>query len=107
MTLRRYLFAPLLVLTLGAGAAACSSSSKASTTTAAPAATTAAPASSGGTTKTGFITKFPVDFYSTMVDAAKTWNKDHSDVEVIFGQGRAAPTTRARSTPSSRWSPRE
>ncbi|MGZ4673615.1 MAG: sugar ABC transporter substrate-binding protein [Ilumatobacteraceae bacterium] len=111
MTLRRYLFAPLLVLTLGAGAAACGSSSKAVTTTAAPAATTtAAPAAttaptptttapaptsaapadtagSGGTTKIGFITKFPVDFYSTMVDAAKKWNKDHSDVEVIFGQG--------------------
>jgi simple sugar transport system substrate-binding protein len=113
MTLRRYLFAPLLVLTLGAGAAACGSSSKASPTTTAPAApaattpaattpaapaattaatpTSAAPAAttggSGGTTKIGFITKFPVDFYSTMVDAAKTWSKDHSDVEMIFGQG--------------------
>jgi simple sugar transport system substrate-binding protein len=103
----------LLVLTLGAGAAACGSSSKASPTTTAPAApaattpaattpaapaattaatpTSAAPAAttggSGGTTKIGFITKFPVDFYSTMVDAAKTWSKDHSDVEMIFGQG--------------------
>ena len=31
-----------------------------------------------GKVKIGFITKFPVDFYDTMVDAAKTWNKDHT-----------------------------
>ncbi|OLB82738.1 MAG: hypothetical protein AUI14_00110 [Actinobacteria bacterium 13_2_20CM_2_71_6] len=44
---------------------------------------------SGGTIKVGFITKFPVGFYDTMVDAVKTWNKDHKDVEVIFGQGKS------------------
>ena len=37
--------------------------------------------------KIGFITKFPVDFYDTMVDAAKDWNKDHPEVELIFAQG--------------------
>ena len=37
--------------------------------------------------KIGFITKFPVDFYDTMVDAAKTWNEDHPEVELIFAQG--------------------
>ncbi len=31
-------------------------------------------AASGETVKIGFITKFPVDFYDTMVDAAKEWN---------------------------------
>ena len=112
MTLRSYRFASLLVcLTLGAGATACGSDSKASTTTAAPSATaapqtaapqtaavttpaptatTAAPTDtggSGGTTKIGFITKFPVDFYDIMVDAAKTWNKDHTDIEIVFAQG--------------------
>ncbi|MDP4501888.1 sugar ABC transporter substrate-binding protein [Nonomuraea turcica] len=39
--------------------------------------------------KVGFITKFPVDFYDTMVDAVKTWNRDHPDVEVLFGQGKS------------------
>ena len=37
--------------------------------------------------KIGFITKFPVDFYDTMVDAAKSWNEDHPEVELIFAQG--------------------
>ena len=60
----------------------------------------------GEAMKIGFITKFPVDFYDTMVEAAKDWNKDHPEVELIFAQGRAAPTTKARSTRSSRWSPR-
>jgi ABC-type sugar transport system substrate-binding protein len=41
-----------------------------------------------GSVKIGFITKFPVDFYDTMVDAVKTWNKDHSDVTVLFAQGK-------------------
>ena len=96
MTRHRYLFAPLLVcLTLGLGATACGSDSKTSSdtaapTTAAPTPTTAAPAdttASGGTSKIGFITKFPVDFYDTMVDAAKAWNADHGDVVIVFAQG--------------------
>jgi ABC-type sugar transport system substrate-binding protein len=40
-----------------------------------------------GSVKIGFITKFPVDFYDTMVDAARTWNEDHPEVELIFAQG--------------------
>jgi ABC-type sugar transport system substrate-binding protein len=39
--------------------------------------------------KIGFITKFPVDFFDTMVDAVKTWNEDHPEVEVIFAQGES------------------
>jgi ABC-type sugar transport system substrate-binding protein len=39
--------------------------------------------------KIGFITKFPVDFYDTMVDAVKKYDTDHADVEVIFGQGKS------------------
>ena len=80
-------------------AASCGSdddSSSSATTVAAPAATEAAPAATeaapdtaaaGETSKIGFITKFPVDFYDTMVDAAKDWNEDHPDVELIFAQG--------------------
>ena len=37
--------------------------------------------------KIGFITKFPVDFYDTMVQGAKDWNKDHPEVTLIFAQG--------------------
>ena len=49
-------------------------------------------ASAGGSTgaiKVGFITKFPVDFYDTMVTAVKDWNKAHSDVQVVFAQGKS------------------
>jgi ABC-type sugar transport system substrate-binding protein len=98
--------APLLLCaTIALVTAACGSDDSSSgTTVAAPAATDAAPAAtdaapaatdaaapdtaaSGGTSKIGFITKFPVDFYDTMVDAAKTWNADHADVEIVFAQG--------------------
>ncbi|RNM12977.1 sugar ABC transporter substrate-binding protein [Nocardioides pocheonensis] len=37
--------------------------------------------------KIGFITKFPVDFYDTMVDAAKAWDKSEPGAEVVFAQG--------------------
>jgi simple sugar transport system substrate-binding protein len=37
----------------------------------------------------GFITKFPVDFYDTMVDAAKAWNEEHPEVELVFAQGES------------------
>ena len=39
--------------------------------------------------KVGFITKFPVDFYDTMVDAVKQYDSQQGDVEVIFGQGKS------------------
>jgi simple sugar transport system substrate-binding protein len=45
--------------------------------------------SSEESVKIGFITKFPVDFYDTMVDAVETWNEDHPEVEVIFAQGES------------------
>jgi simple sugar transport system substrate-binding protein len=39
--------------------------------------------------KVGFITKFPVDFYDTMVDAVKKYDDQHADVEVLFAQGKS------------------
>jgi ABC-type sugar transport system substrate-binding protein len=45
--------------------------------------------SAGSKIKIGFITKFPVDFYSIMVDAVKAWNRDNPNVEVIFAQGKS------------------
>ena len=96
---RRTRLAPLLLCaTIAMIAAGCGSDSSSSgTTVAAPAATEAAPSgteaspaatgATGETSKIGFITKFPVDFYDTMVDSAKTWNKDHPEVELVFAQG--------------------
>lgn len=43
--------------------------------------------SGGDVIKIGFITKFPVDFYDTMVDAAKAWDKAEPGAEIIFAQG--------------------
>jgi ABC-type sugar transport system substrate-binding protein len=37
----------------------------------------------------GLITKFPVDFYDIMVDAAKAWDADEAGAEVIFAQGKS------------------
>lgn len=48
------------------------------------------PATKQGSVKLGFITKFPVDFYFTLVKGAKTWQKTHKNVSVIYGQGKAA-----------------
>jgi ABC-type sugar transport system substrate-binding protein len=68
------------VLCLGLGATVTASDIVGATTT--PPDT--APAES---VKIGFITKFPVDFYDTMVEAAETWNEAHPEVELIFAQG--------------------
>src|SRR5688572_31997037 len=37
--------------------------------------------------KIGFITKFPVEFFSTMENAAKAYATANPDVEIIYGQG--------------------
>ena len=40
--------------------------------------------------KLGFITKFPVPFYTTMEDAAKACATAHPGVDIIHGQGTGA-----------------
>jgi simple sugar transport system substrate-binding protein len=102
---RRIRIAPLLLcFSLGLAATACGDddegSSDATTPDATepaatePAATEPAATEPAATTpeatetiKIGFITKFPVGFYDTMVDAAKAWNADHPEVELLFAQG--------------------
>jgi simple sugar transport system substrate-binding protein len=46
--------------------------------------------------KLGFVTKFPVDFFFTLENAAKTWDEAHPEAEVLFagavGHGRRRPT---------------
>jgi ABC-type sugar transport system substrate-binding protein len=50
----------------------------------------AAAQSSASTIKLGFITKFPVDFFFTLQNAAKKWDKAHKDATVTFAQGKSA-----------------
>jgi simple sugar transport system substrate-binding protein len=51
---------------------------------------TAKPTSTQGTVKLGFITKFPVDFYFTLVGGAKKWQKTATGVSVTYAQGKSA-----------------
>ncbi|MEO8263408.1 MAG: sugar ABC transporter substrate-binding protein [Pseudolysinimonas sp.] len=37
----------------------------------------------------GLITKFPVDFYDIMVDAAKAWDEAEPGAEVVYAQGKS------------------
>ena len=50
---------------------------------------TAKPTTTQSTVKLGFITKFPVDFYFTLVGGAKKWQKTHKNVSVSYAQGKA------------------
>jgi ABC-type sugar transport system substrate-binding protein len=88
-------------------AAGCSSSKKTATSdasspaptaaasTPAAAASTPAAASSpaaaagGAPIKVGLITKFPVDFYSTMVNAVKAYATANPNVTVLYAQGKS------------------
>lgn len=82
-----------LVTALALTLAACSSTATAAPATPAPASAapqSAAPASQpAGVIKLGLITKFPVDFYDTMVSAVKTWATSHPEVQVLYGQGKS------------------
>lgn len=51
---------------------------------------TAKPAAPKATVKLGFITKFPVDFYFTLVGGAKQWAKTHKGASVTYAQGKSA-----------------
>ncbi len=50
----------------------------------------ARPVQANGAVKLGFITKFPVDFYFTLVGGAKSWAKTHKGVTVMYAQGKSA-----------------
>ena len=50
----------------------------------------AKPAQPEATVQLGFITKFPVDFFFVLQNAAKKWDKAHKDATVIFAQGKSA-----------------
>src|SRR5688572_3824338 len=75
-----------LVLCLSLGATVTASDIVGATTTP-PDSEPSGDTAPAGSVKIGFITKFPVDFYDTMVEAAETWNEEHPEVELIFAQG--------------------
>jgi simple sugar transport system substrate-binding protein len=78
----------LVVVTACSGGA--SQSPTTAPTTAASAAPSDPPASAAAEKiKIGLITKFPVDFFFTIEDAAKQWAAGHPEVELITGQGKA------------------
>jgi ABC-type sugar transport system substrate-binding protein len=86
----------LLGMTLLITMAACSSGGASTAPSEAPAteapsaeATPEASAPAGEKIKIGLITKFPVDFFFVIEDAAKEWAAAHPDVELITGQGTA------------------
>jgi simple sugar transport system substrate-binding protein len=74
----RTLLVPALTMVVAVTAAGCDSGGSGDGT-----------GSGSETIKVGFITKFPVDFYDTMVDAVKKYDSEHEDVEVVFGQGKS------------------
>lgn len=51
---------------------------------------TALPVAAQDPVKIGFITKFPVEFFATMENAAKAYAAANPGVEIVFGQGASA-----------------
>jgi simple sugar transport system substrate-binding protein len=74
----RTLLVPALTLALAVAAGGCNSDDS-----------DGGAGSDSKTIKVGLITKFPVDFYDTMVDAVKKYDSEHADVEVVYGQGKS------------------
>ena len=50
---------------------------------------TAKPSKQAAPIKLGFITKFPVDFYFTLVNAAKKWDKLQPGATVVYATGKS------------------
>ncbi|MEO9228179.1 MAG: sugar ABC transporter substrate-binding protein [Devosia sp.] len=53
-------------------------------------AATVGPVLADDSVKIGFITKFPVPFYTTMSDSAKAYATAHPGVDIVYGQGTSA-----------------
>src|SRR4051794_11676438 len=79
---KRFLAAVTIAVCATWTLAACSSDDS-------PSGGTESSAAESSAMKVGLITKFPVDFYDTMVDSVKTWNKDNPDVTVLYAQGKS------------------
>jgi ABC-type sugar transport system substrate-binding protein len=78
MSKKRLTAVTLLILSVASAAAVASMSASATTR------------QTQGAVKLGFITKFPVDFYFTLVGGAKKWQKAHPGVSISYAQGKSA-----------------
>jgi simple sugar transport system substrate-binding protein len=76
MSRKRYAGGLVLLCTLVAGALLAGSA-------------TAKPAQQQAPVKLGFITKFPVDFFFVLQNAAKKWDKAQPGATVIYAQGKS------------------
>ena len=92
MRLRQF----LMIAAVAATVTACAGGGAATTAPSAAAPSAAAPSEAARRRraratliKLGLITKFPVDFFFTIENAAKDWAAQHPDVELITGQGKA------------------
>ena len=89
----RILLVPALLVSIAAcssgGASTAPSEAPATEAPSAEATEPSAEASTAQKIKIGLITKFPVDFFFTIENAAKEWAAAHPDVELITGQGKA------------------
>jgi len=79
----------LLIVALLMTIAACGGGATTAPSTAATNPPSEAPSAPAEKIKIGLITKFPVDFFFVIEDAAKEWAAAHPDVELITGQGTA------------------
>jgi ABC-type sugar transport system substrate-binding protein len=78
----------MLVVSACSGSGASTAPSEAAATSA-PTVAPESPSAAPEMVKLGLITKFPVDFFFVIEDAAKAWAAAHPDVELITGQGKA------------------
>jgi simple sugar transport system substrate-binding protein len=78
----------MLIVSACSGSGASTAPSEAAASEA-PTAAPESPSAAPETVKLGLITKFPVDFFFVIEDAAKEWAAAHPDVELITGQGKA------------------
>jgi ABC-type sugar transport system substrate-binding protein len=81
--------APIAAATSSAAAASTPATASAPAAASTPAAASSPAAAGGAPIKVGFITKFPVDFYSTMVNAVKAYATANPNVTVLYAQGKS------------------
>jgi simple sugar transport system substrate-binding protein len=83
------LLGSLILVAACSGAASVAPTSAPSTAASTPASAAPGSPSAAAKIKIGLITKFPVDFFFTIENAAKAWATKHPEVELITGQGKA------------------
>jgi ABC-type sugar transport system substrate-binding protein len=88
-SLRALLVTVLLIAVAACSGTAASQAPSDAPSTAPSSEPSAATSPSGDKIKIGLITKFPVDFFFVIENAAKDWAAGHPEVELITGQGKA------------------